>query len=78
MKRPLMVIQSTKTLTADEQLQMFEMIKPVAQLVGAELIISDSSTRIAMHQDLHELFTIVERQTKAIELLVNALTCSAK
>lgn len=71
MNKPLLVIQAATYLTQEQQDRVFEMVKPVAQLLGVEVIISDAATSVAVHQDLSPLIEAVQQQTRKVQELID-------
>ena len=71
MNKALLVIQASTYMTQEQQDKVFEMVRPVAQLLGAELIVSDASTSVAIHQDLAPLVAAVQQQTRKVQELID-------
>ena len=71
MNKSLLVIQANTYLTKEQQDSVFEMVKPVAQLLGAELIVSDATASVAIHQDLAPLVEAVQQQTRKVQELID-------
>lgn len=71
MNKPLLVIQAATYLTQEQQDSVFEMVKPVAQLLGAEVIVSDAGASVAVHQDLSPLIEAVQQQTRKVQELID-------
>lgn len=71
MNKPLLVIQAATYLTQEQQDSVFEMVKPVAQLLGAEVIVSDAGVSVAVHQDLSPLIEAVQQQTRKVQELID-------
>lgn len=69
MNKPLLVLQSSERLTPQQQEEVFNAVRPVAAILGAQLIISDASTTVTVHQDLGPVVAAIEAQTEAINRL---------
>lgn len=72
--RSLLVIQCRGNLSPEAQHQVFEAVKPTAQMLGMELIISDESTTVQVHSDQTPLLEALQRQTEAMDRHTRVLT----
>lgn len=72
--RSLLVIQFKGALNPEHQQRVFEAVKPTAQTLGMELIISDESTTVQVHTDQTPLLEALQRQTEAMDRHTQVLT----
>lgn len=71
MTKPILVVQATTHLSREQQSELLRIIRPVAEAIGAEPLVSDASSHVALHQDLTPILEEMKKQTALLQELVS-------
>lgn len=64
--KSLLVIQWATAMTQEVQAKIYEAVKPTAEALGVQLMITDSECSVQMHHDNAPLVAAIQAQTEVI------------